>query len=76
MSLAYNKNLMGARNGGIYMNYSGGPKNNVVFDFKTVADRMEDTKLYGQLIMSGGVKVKNMTKKYYKKLKEDKKTKK
>ena len=76
MSLAYNKNLMGARNGGIYMNYSGGPKNNVEFDFKSVADRMEDPKLYGQLIMSGGVKVKNMTKKYYAALKGNNKSKK
>lgn len=66
--IAYDKNLMGARNGGIYMNYSGGPKNNKEFDFMSVADRIENPKLYGQLILANGVKIKNMTKKYYSKL--------
>jgi len=66
--IAYDKNLMGSRNGGIYMNYSGGPKNNKEFDFMSVADRIENPKLYGQLILAGGVKIKNMTKKYYSKL--------
>jgi len=74
MSLAFNKNVMGARNGGVYMNYSGGPKNNKEFDYMSIADRIEKpNKLYGQLIMAGGIKVKNMTKKYYSKINKTKK---
>jgi len=44
MSLAFNKNVMGARNGGIYMNYSGGPKNNKEFDYMSTADRIDNPK--------------------------------
>lgn len=78
MSLAYNKNLNGARNGGIYLNYSGGPKNNIEFDFMSVTDRMEKpNKLYGELKMMNVSldikKPKNMTKKYYNKLSTQKK---
>lgn len=69
MSLAYDKNKNGARNGGIYMNYSGGPKNNKEFDYMSVQDRTENpNKLFGKIILKSNIKNKNLTKKYFNKL--------
>lgn len=78
MSIAYNKNVNGARNGGIYENYSGGPSNNVEFDFRTVEmrEKKADMIFDGIKMLNTKKKTKAMTVKYFEKLKKQKKEKK